>query len=65
MSCLRLSHRAWLQLGMQLGMRLRSLRRYTALAMYKLIEFLDLRTINAKRVPHVTGARDCGHKDVA
>ena len=50
---------------MQLGMRLRSLRRYTALAMYKLIKFLDLRTINAKRVPHVTGARDCGHKDVA
>ena len=50
---------------MQIGMQLRSLRRYTALAMYKLPEFLDLRSANVRRVLRLTGARDCGHEDLA
>ena len=50
---------------MQLGMQLRSHRRYTALAMYKVAEFLDLRSANVERVMHVTVARDCGHEDLA
>ena len=54
-----------MQHGMQLGMQLRSHRRYTALAMYKVAEFLDLRSANVERVMHVTVARDCGHEDLA